>query len=82
VRVRDTGTGIPATELSKIFTKFYRASTAVKGKRRGTGIGLAFVKAVVDGQGGNVSVTSTVGTGSTFIVEFPSADPPERKNRT
>ena len=82
VRVRDTGTGIPATELPKIFTKFYRASTAVKGKRRGTGIGLAFVKAVVDGQGGNVSVTRTVGTGSTFIVEFPSADPPERKNRT
>jgi signal transduction histidine kinase len=81
VRVRDTGTGIPATELPKIFTKFYRASTAVKGKRRGTGIGLAFVKAVVNGQGGNVSVASTVGTGSTFTVEFPSADPPERKKR-
>ena len=61
VVVRDTGPGIPKEDLPKIFTKFYRTSTAVKGGNRGTGIGLAFVKALVEGQGGRVRVESTVG---------------------
>jgi two-component system sensor histidine kinase GlrK len=72
VAVRDTGPGIPKEDLPKIFTKFYRTNTAVKGGHRGTGIGLAFVKALVGGQGGRVRVESTVGVGSTFIVEFPA----------
>jgi two-component system sensor histidine kinase GlrK len=71
VVVRDTGTGIPPEDLPKIFTKFYRTSTAIRGKRRGTGIGLAFVKALVEGQGGKVYAKSAVGVGSTFTVEFP-----------
>ncbi|HTY58931.1 MAG TPA: ATP-binding protein, partial [Bacteroidota bacterium] len=50
VVVRDTGPGIPREDLPKIFTKFYRTNTAVKGGNRGTGIGLAFVKALVEGQ--------------------------------
>ncbi len=77
--VRDTGTGIPAGELPKIFTKFYRASTALKGRKKGTGIGLAFVKALVEGQWGTVKVTSAPGVGSTFTVEFPAARATERK---
>lgn len=77
--VRDTGTGIPAAELTKIFTKFYRASTALKGRKKGTGIGLAFVKALVEGQGGTVKVTSAQGVGSIFTVEFPAARATERK---
>jgi signal transduction histidine kinase len=72
--VRDTGAGIPPEELPRIFTKFYRASSAVKGRKKGTGIGLAFVKALVEGQGGKVYATSTVGVGSTFTVEFPAVD--------
>ena len=72
VVVRDTGPGIPKEDLPKIFTKFYRTNSAVKGGHRGTGIGLAFVKALVEGQGGKVRVESTVGVGSTFIVEFPA----------
>jgi signal transduction histidine kinase len=70
--VRDTGPGIPKEDLPKIFKKFYRTRTAVKGGNRGTGIGLAFVKALVEGQGGRVYVESTVGVGSTFTVEFPA----------
>jgi two-component system sensor histidine kinase GlrK len=77
VVVRDTGPGIPGEDLPKIFTKFYRTNTAVRGGNRGTGIGLAFVKALVEGQGGRVYAKSTVGVGSTFTVEFP-AHPPGR----
>jgi signal transduction histidine kinase len=65
--------------LPKIFTKFYRASSALKGRKKGTGIGLAFVKALVEGQGGTVKVTSAPGVGSTFTVEFPAARATERK---
>jgi signal transduction histidine kinase len=72
VVVRDTGPGIPGEDLPKIFTKFYRTNTAVKGGNRGTGIGLAFVKALVEGQRGRVYAKSTVGVGSTFTVEFPA----------
>jgi two-component system sensor histidine kinase GlrK len=72
VGVRDNGPGIPKEDLPKIFTKFYRTNTALKGGKRGTGIGLAFVKALVEGQGGRVYANSTVGVGSTFTVEFPA----------
>ncbi|HEX7572693.1 MAG TPA: ATP-binding protein [Bacteroidota bacterium] len=75
VVVRDTGPGITKEDLPKIFTKFYRTHHAVKGGRRGTGIGLAFVKALVEGQGGRVYANSTVGVGSTFTVEFPAHRP-------
>ncbi len=71
VVVRDTGSGISKEELPNIFTKFYRTNTAIRGGKRGTGIGLAFVKALVEGQGGRVYANSTVGVGSTFTVEFP-----------
>jgi len=72
VAVRDTGPGIASQDLARIFRKFYRTNSAVTGGRRGTGIGLAFVKAMVEGQGGRVYVNSTVGVGSTFVVEFPA----------
>jgi len=72
LEVHDSGIGIPPEELPMVFTKFYRASTAVRGRNRGTGIGLAFVKALVEGQGGRVSARSILGKGSTFVVEFPA----------
>ena len=74
VSVADTGVGISREDLPKIFTKFYQASNASKASAKGTGLGLALVKAFVVGHGGAVSVTSTVGTGSTFIVDLPGAD--------
>jgi signal transduction histidine kinase len=73
VAVKDSGVGIAAEDLPKLFTKFYRASNAVRGKSKGTGLGLALVKAIVEGHGGVVSVESTLGAGSTFTVEFPVA---------
>ena len=74
VAVRDSGIGIAAEELPKLFTKFYQASNASKILVQGTGIGLALVKAFVEGHGGRVSVESKLGVGSTFTVEFPLAD--------
>ncbi len=77
IDVSDTGVGISEDDLPKIFTKFFRASNAVRGKTKGTGLGLALVKALVEGHGGTVGVQSELGKGSTFSVEFPRSPPEE-----
>ena len=60
--VRDHGLGIPADDLPRLFTRFYRAGNVV-GKVAGTGLGLASVRQVVEGHGGTVAVESTLGAG-------------------
>jgi len=67
--VADQGRGIPAAELDKLFQPFYRASN-VQGVR-GTGVGLATVKRVVDAHGGTVHIDSTVNVGTTFTLTLP-----------
>ena len=69
--VKDTGVGIAQEEIKHIFQKFYRARNA--GRRGGTGIGLALVQALVRGMGGQVTVESAPGEGSTFVVELQIA---------
>jgi PAS domain S-box-containing protein len=69
VSVRDHGIGIPEAELSKLFERFYRASTA-RGLP-GTGIGLHLVRELVELHGGRIEVRSTVGQGSEFTVRLP-----------
>ena len=71
VTITDTGVGISPQELPLLFTKFYRAKSA--GRKSGTGIGLALVKALVTGMGGQVYAQSSPGHGSTFVVEFQAA---------
>jgi signal transduction histidine kinase len=71
IAVRDTGIGIPAGELAKIFTEFFRGSNAKKRKTAGTGLGLAILKRLVDAHGGTVEVASVEGEGSTFTVRLP-----------
>ncbi len=73
LEVSDTGIGIIPEELSQVFTRFYRASNAGIIKSRGTGVGLALVKAFTEGHGGRVYAESTVNRGSKFVVELPSA---------
>jgi two-component system sporulation sensor kinase A len=65
VRVQDTGCGIPADRLTAIFEDF------VTTKRRGLGLGLAISRKIVDQLGGQIRVTSEVGKGTTFVLEFP-----------
>jgi two-component system, OmpR family, sensor histidine kinase SenX3 len=74
VSVTDQGLGIPAEEQQRIFERFYRVDTARSRTTGGTGLGLAIVKHVADNHGGNVSVWSEPGRGSTFTIELPAAN--------
>ena len=64
--VKDTGIGIPPTELEKVFDRFYRGSNATKSNIGGTGLGLSIVKEMVELLGGKIWVESTLGEGTTF----------------
>jgi len=75
VSVSDRGMGIAKEELEHIFDKFYRSNAAAVRRRKGTGIGLAIVRYIVDAHGGTISVDSEVGKGTTFSVTFPLHSP-------
>ncbi len=76
VRVRDTGIGIPEEDLGRIFERFYRVDKARSRALGGTGLGLAIVKHLVQSLGGEISVQSRLGEGSTFTFTLPRAGPP------
>lgn len=69
--VSDTGCGIPEDEQSRVFEKFYRASTAESNQVRGCGLGLSIVKSIVERHGGRVWVESAPGKGSKFYLALP-----------
>jgi signal transduction histidine kinase len=69
LEVADTGVGIPADELGKLFDRFFRASTART--VAGTGLGLSITKSIAEAHGGSVAVSSEIGAGTTFTVELP-----------
>jgi two-component system, OmpR family, phosphate regulon sensor histidine kinase PhoR len=73
VRVADTGEGIPAEHLPRIFERFYRVDRARSREMGGTGLGLAIVKHLARAHGGEVSALSEYGVGSTFTIELPAA---------
>lgn len=73
ISISDTGIGIKAEDLSKLFTPFERIG-ADKTTIEGTGLGLSVVKKLVEIQDGNLGVESTYNEGSTFWIEFPSAN--------
>jgi signal transduction histidine kinase len=72
VSVRDHGIGIPAEQHDRVFTKFFRGSAAESGIS-GSGLGLAFSRAVVEAHGGRIEFASAAGAGSTFSIELPAA---------
>jgi len=72
VGVRDNGPGLPKGEHARIFERFYQTQHLLSGKQPGSGLGLAITKAIVEGQGGRISVDSEPGRGSTFAFEFPA----------
>lgn len=71
IAIRDYGEGISETDQKHIFDKFYRVSTGNLAKVRGTGLGLSFVKQLIEQQNGRISVKSELGKGSTFTLYFP-----------
>ena len=70
IRVSDTGSGINAQDLPRIFDRLYRGDQSRA--TRGLGLGLSLVRAYVEAQGGKVTVTSTPGKGSTFTITLPN----------
>jgi two-component system heavy metal sensor histidine kinase CusS len=73
IRVRDTGLGIEAEHLEKIFDRFYRVDRARSHFPRGVGLGLAIVKSIMDLHHGVVTVHSEPGKGTTVSLQFPCA---------
>ena len=75
LQVADTGEGIPAAELPRIFERFYRVDKARARQTGGTGLGLAIVRHVAEAHGSTVRVDSELGRGSSFTVSLPLAGP-------
>ena len=71
LEVIDRGIGIPPNERELLFTPFFRATNAALQSRGGLGLGLHIAHEIVRRHGGSLSVQSTLGEGSTFIVELP-----------
>lgn len=71
ITVSDTGEGIQPEHINRIFERFYRVDRARSREMGGTGLGLAIVKHLARAHGGEVSVQSTLGAGSTFVIELP-----------
>ena len=71
VAVTDTGPGIPADQLTQVFEQFHQVDSSNTKAKGGTGLGLAISKQIVEMHGGRIWVESTLGQGSTFLMELP-----------
>jgi signal transduction histidine kinase len=72
IKVSDTGVGIPAEEIPKIFEKFYRVKHPKTRHITGTGLGLSLVKGIVESYHGSIGVESVPGKGTTFTIILPA----------
>jgi ammonium transporter len=73
VTVSDTGVGIPRGELARVFDEFYRADSTAARRRQGTGLGLTISRRLARTLGGEITVESELGVGSTFALDLPLA---------
>ncbi|MGI8998870.1 MAG: sensor histidine kinase [Candidatus Limnocylindria bacterium] len=80
IEVRDTGPGIPADELPRVFERFYRGTNTGDARASGSGLGLAIVRSIVDMHGGEIDVASIVGEGTSFVITL--FGPPTKVNET
>jgi signal transduction histidine kinase len=81
ITVTDTGAGISAAQLPHIFDKFFQADNQAQAASKGTGLGLAIAKEIVEAHGGQISVKSRVGEGTTFVVTLPIEPQGEKVRR-
>ena len=72
VTVSDSGVGIDADDVPRLFERFFRSASSMKLAVPGTGLGLSIAKSMIEAQGGRISVDSTPGAGTTFSVELPT----------
>ena len=79
ITIKDTGIGIPEHKLQDIFTSYNQGGSHVSMEFGGTGLGLEITKKLVEKMGGEISVTSEVGAGSTFMITIPYTLPNSRK---
>jgi PAS domain S-box-containing protein len=75
IAVTDTGIGIEADEIPRLFDRFFRGTFAVREAVQGAGLGLAITKTIVEGHGGTIGVVSSPDAGSTFTVRLPRTRP-------
>ena len=78
--VRDTGVGIPKDKLPHIFDRFYQVDDSSTRKGEGTGIGLTLVSELIKAMNGSIQVTSTVGEGTTFVINLPITNTAEMES--
>jgi two-component system phosphate regulon sensor histidine kinase PhoR len=74
VEVADTGSGIAAGDMPRLFDRLYRAPSAIASQKQGAGLGLPIVKRIVDAHDGHISVRSTPGSGTLVQVDLPYAE--------
>jgi len=77
ISVRDTGIGVPADDVERIFESFQQGNSGISGKYQGTGLGLAISQQLVEMHGGRIWVKSSPGHGSTFTFTIPQRALPE-----
>ena len=79
ITVADNGPGIPSADLPRVFDAFYRGGSRGNGYPRGTGLGLAVARGLVEAHGGTMTVVSPPGGGTTFTLTLPLDDPIEQR---
>jgi PAS domain S-box-containing protein len=75
ISVKDSGTGIPPSQLNQVFDRFFQGGNTPRRPRRGLGLGLAICKNIVERHGGRIWIESEVGAGTTVFVELALFDP-------